>query len=200
MTTSNLANDRVQTLLQNSKRKQSSLRQWISLRSRFLLMKKHRDRLREIQINFVHRFLDSQTRSEHSISIRLKNSSWKKINVSIVTNQIISAEIVQNSKNQESLRWRWRRQKTREKISLRRKRDEDEWVDYIVFSYERWSIWRKFNIDRLFSEKILIDINNKHWCHWIRFRRWIICAENLWRDEHWIYQINEERSDKNIRR
>ncbi len=84
------------------------------------------------------------------------------------------------------------------KNSLRQSRDEDKRVDYIVFFYERWFVWRELNTDRLFSEKILINNNDRHWCYWIRFRRWVSCAKNMWRHEHWINKISEETRDKSI--
>jgi hypothetical protein len=147
-------------------------------------MKKHRDWSLEILINFVHRFLDFQTQLEFLISTQSKNNSWKKINVLVATNQIISAKNVQNSKNQESLRWMWKRQKTWKTNNLRRKRDEDEWANYIIFFYEEWFIRRKFNTDKLFNEKISLNNNDRYWCHEMRFRRWVSCAKDMWRYEH----------------
>ncbi len=53
-------------------------------------------------------------------SIRLKSNSWKRANVSLAMNQIISIEIAQSSENLKWSRWTWKwRQKTRKKSNLR---------------------------------------------------------------------------------
>ncbi len=56
----------------------------------------------------------------------------------------------------------WKRQKTREKNSLRRKHDEYEWVDYIIFFDEEWFIRRKLNTVKLSNEKVSLNNNDRY--------------------------------------
>jgi hypothetical protein len=112
LTMSNFVDDRMQSLRSRSKRKLQSIVQCASLRSRSRSMKKLNqrslNRQYEISISIVLQILERQIFLERLISIRLKRNLWKRKNVLIATNQIISVEIAQNRENSEWLRWTWK--------------------------------------------------------------------------------------------
>ncbi len=62
----------------------------------------------EISISIVLQILERRIFSERLISIRLKKNSWKRKNISIAMNQIISVKIVRNFENSELSKWAWK--------------------------------------------------------------------------------------------
>ncbi len=204
--TSSLVNDRVQSLLSlsRSRRKRRLIVQSTSLRFRSRSMKKLNrfslNRQYEISISIVLQIFECRIFSKRLISIRLEKNSWKRKNVSIAMNQIISVKIVRNLENSKLSKWTWKMiQRSREKSNLRKRRYENEKLDHLIIFDEEWFLRWDIRVDKLCVERQNLHNNNdKHWCHWIRIRWWVNRASTLWSSKDRVCSIDKETIDKSL--